>query len=77
MRDWSRLVSERMGVLALSGAVRDEVVAELATHLEELYQACRARGASESQAIEIALSQATTGRSWDARSPISKTRRLE
>ena len=48
-----------MGVLALSGAVRGEVVAELATHLEELYQACRARGASESQAIEIALSQAT------------------
>ena len=59
MPDWSRLISERMGVLALSGAVRDEVVAELATHLEELYQACRARGASESQAIEIALSQAT------------------
>jgi hypothetical protein len=59
MPDWSRLISERMGVLAPSGAVRDEVVAELATHLEELYQACRARGASESQAIEIALSQAT------------------
>ena len=59
MPDWSRLISERMGVLALSGAVRDEVVAELATHLEELYQACRARGASESQAVEIALSQAT------------------
>jgi hypothetical protein len=59
MPDWSRLISERMGVLALSGAVRDEVVAELATHLKELYQACRARGASESQAIEIALSQAT------------------
>ena len=59
MPDWSRLISERMGVLALSGAVRDEVVAELATHLEELYQACRARGAIESQAIEIALSQAT------------------
>ena len=59
MPDWSRLISERMGVLALSGAVRDEVVAELATHLEELHQACRARGASESQAVEIALSQAT------------------
>jgi hypothetical protein len=56
MPDWSRLISERMGVLALSGEVRDEVVAELATHLEELYQACRARGANESQAIEIALS---------------------
>jgi hypothetical protein len=39
MPDWNRLISERMGVLALSGEVRDEVVAELATHLEELYQA--------------------------------------
>jgi hypothetical protein len=57
MPDWNRLISERMGVLALSGEVRDEVVAELATHLEELYQASRARGANESQAIEIALSQ--------------------
>jgi hypothetical protein len=48
MPDWRRLISERMVVLALSGQVRDEVVAELATHLEELYQACRARGANES-----------------------------
>jgi hypothetical protein len=46
MPDWNRLISERMGVLALSGEVRDEIVAELATHLEELYQASRARGAS-------------------------------
>src|SRR6476619_1966629 len=57
MPDWNRLISERMGLLALSGEVRDEVVAELAIHLEELYQASRARGANESQAIEIALSQ--------------------
>src|SRR6516225_5730310 len=57
MPDWSRLISERMGALGLSGEVRDEVVAELATHLEELYQACQARGANELQAIEIALSQ--------------------
>jgi hypothetical protein len=58
MPDWNRLISERMGTLALSPEVRGEVVAELATHLEELYQACRARGASEPRAIEIALNQA-------------------
>jgi hypothetical protein len=58
MPDWNRLISERMGTSTLSREVRDEVVAELATHLEELYQACRAHGANESQAIETALSQA-------------------
>jgi hypothetical protein len=58
MPDWNRLIFERMGTSTLSREVRDEVVAELATHLEELYQACRAQGANESQAIETALSQA-------------------
>jgi len=58
MPDWNRLISERMGTLALPREVRGEVVAELATHLEELYQSCRAGGTSESRAIEIALSQA-------------------
>jgi hypothetical protein len=62
MPDWNRLISERMGTLTLSREVRDEVVAELATHLEELYQACRAHGANESQAIETALCQAADWR---------------
>jgi post-segregation antitoxin (ccd killing protein) len=57
MPDWKRLISERMGTLALSPETRQEVIAELATHLEDLYQNCRARGVNESQAIEIALSQ--------------------
>jgi hypothetical protein len=57
MPDWNLLISGRMGALTLSREVRDEVVAELATHLEELCQTCRARGANESQAIEIALRQ--------------------
>ena len=43
MPDWNLLISERIGTLALSPQVRDEIVAELATHLEELYQASRAR----------------------------------
>lgn len=58
MPDWNGLISQRMGKLAMSQEMREEVVAELATHLEELYQACRARGANDSQAIETALSQA-------------------
>ena len=64
MPDWNLLISERIGTLALSPQVRDEIVAELATHLEELYQACRARGANESQAIETALSQAADWQAW-------------
>jgi len=58
MPDWKRLISERIGTLALSPETRQEVIAELATHLEDLYQNIRARGVNESQAIEIALSQA-------------------
>jgi hypothetical protein len=46
-----------MGTLGLSAEAREEVVAELATHLEGRYQECRARGVSESEAIEIALSE--------------------
>ena len=58
MPDWNRLIAERMGTLALSPEMRQEVIAELATHLEDVYQNCRARGVNESQAIEIALGQA-------------------
>ena len=58
MPDWNRLISERMGTLALSPEMRQEVIAELATHLEDVYQNCRVRGVNESQAIEIALGQA-------------------
>ena len=58
MPDWKRLISERMGTLVLSPEMRQEVIAELATHLEDVYQNCRARGVNESQAIEIALCQA-------------------
>jgi post-segregation antitoxin (ccd killing protein) len=58
MPDWKRLISERIGTLALSREARQGVIAELASHLEDLYQNCRTRGVNESQAIEIALSQA-------------------
>jgi len=58
MPDWNRLICERMDTLTLSPGARQEVVAELAAHLEDLYQNCRASGVSESQAIDIALSQA-------------------
>jgi hypothetical protein len=58
MPDWNRLISERMSALALPPEARQDVVAQLATHLGDLYQNCRARGVNESQAIDIALSQA-------------------
>jgi hypothetical protein len=58
MPDWNHLICERIGTLALAQEARHEVITELATHLEDLYQDCRARGGNESQAIEFALSHA-------------------
>jgi hypothetical protein len=57
MRDWEVLVSERLGTLHLTPEQRDEVVAELACHLEEVYLEQRAQGRSESKAIATAINQ--------------------
>jgi hypothetical protein len=57
MPDWEALVSERLDTSGLTPEQRDEVVAELAGHFEELYKEQRAKGYCESKAIERALSQ--------------------
>ena len=57
MPDWEKLVSERLAQLALGERERHEVVAELAGHLEETYEASRQRGASDDEAIRCALLQ--------------------
>jgi len=57
MPDWNILITERLGKFALAQEIGDEVVAELASHLEKLCNESCARGAKESEAIELALSQ--------------------
>jgi hypothetical protein len=57
MPDWEKLVSRRLVQLALDDRERREVIAELAGHLEETYEASRQRGASHDEAIRGALLQ--------------------
>src|ERR1051326_1888540 len=55
MREWEVAVNERMGSLNLRAEARSEVVRELASHFEEIYEDARERGAGEQQAREQAL----------------------
>lgn len=57
MPDWQRRVRERLGTLDLPPSQRDEVAAELAGHLEEVYDESRALGMAETQAAELAWNE--------------------
>jgi len=57
MPDWQRLVRRRLSGLTLNAAERDEVQAELATHLEESCEVFRAEGLPEYEAVQRTLSQ--------------------
>ena len=46
MPDWKALVRGRIGSLDLPQAARDEVIAELAAHLEDIYEEQVAAGAA-------------------------------
>src|SRR5690242_1126018 len=57
MRDWEKLVGGHLEGLALEPAERTEVIAELATHLEENFEGLRRRGLAEDEARSQTLSQ--------------------
>ena len=57
MPDWEKLVGERLALLALGERERQEVIAELAGHLEETYERFLRDGLPEREAIHRALSQ--------------------
>jgi hypothetical protein len=57
VRDWQALVRERFSGRGLTSAQQDEIVAELAAHLEDLFEEQSARGASETDAIRCALDE--------------------
>jgi hypothetical protein len=62
MRDWQALVAERLGALEGGEARREEVVRELAGHLEDFYLEKCARGFSQAAAMELALAQVSDWR---------------
>jgi hypothetical protein len=57
MPDWKRIVSENMSALNLPSGAREEVIAELAVHMEETYESVRAHGLSNSAAMEQTLQE--------------------
>jgi hypothetical protein len=62
MADWQRLARQRLTPLALDSAREDEIVAELAGHLEDLYADLVRQGTPEEEAVQSALSAAAD---WD------------
>jgi len=57
MPDWRQLVRQRLFGLELDAAEKDEVQSELATHLEESYEAFRKQGLPEKEAEQRALAE--------------------
>lgn len=55
--DWKTIVSERMPSLPMPPDVEEDVIAELACHLEETYANARSRGLTAAAAVEIALQE--------------------
>ncbi len=59
MPDWNALVRERMGRLGITPSQEEETIAELAGHLEDVYEGGRGHGMSESEAMKRSLEQVT------------------
>lgn len=75
MPNWQKLVHEKLAQLDLDAAEREEVCAELASHLEDDYQYSLAAGATEELAIRRALRHV---RDWhDLKSKIESSRKKE
>ncbi len=55
MPDWSKLVHDRLGRMALEVSERMEIVEELAAHLEEIFHNLRRQGLSEEDATRGCL----------------------
>jgi hypothetical protein len=58
MRDWKTLVEQRLAGLALERQEKDEVIAELAGHLEEACDGLLRQGISEEEAVRRTLAHA-------------------
>jgi hypothetical protein len=70
--DWRKLVERRVGSVRAVSAEQDEIAAELASHLEDVYADHRAQGSSEVEAADRALQELADGRSIGRRIRNSK-----
>jgi hypothetical protein len=57
IHDWRETVRERLDSQVLPFRCREEIIAELAAHLEETYDHARSRGLGNQAAFELAIAQ--------------------
>ncbi len=62
MPDWAEMLRQQLGGMHLHPDVRDEIVAELAGHLEDSYEGLLAQGMSAEDALRRARSEFSNGR---------------
>lgn len=62
MPDWKKLVRERLG--PYKPAYREEVVVELAAHLEETYETARLQGFTDAAAAKLTLQEVQEVNDW-------------
>jgi hypothetical protein len=67
VRDWKALVRQRLGKLNLAAAQQEEVISELASHLEDLVEDHLALGLSEPDAIARSLDEVANWRALSKR----------
>jgi hypothetical protein len=57
MSNWKKLVEERLVSLDVPPSAKQEIVAELAAHLEDVYEAAKARGLDATASRELAIQE--------------------
>ncbi|HTS10705.1 MAG TPA: hypothetical protein VMH00_01180 [Candidatus Limnocylindrales bacterium] len=75
MRDWRRLVAERLDRTDLPTSQKDEVATELAGHLEDVCESRCREGSSEDEAVAVALNEVVNWHDLGRR--IAKAKRKE
>jgi hypothetical protein len=76
MCDWTAVVKENLGTLRIDASQREEVVEELAAHLNDLYEEYRTQGMSESKAFHVCLKQLSHGQRIARSIELSKEGRM-
>jgi hypothetical protein len=74
MPDWDAVVRERLAGISLEPQELREVIAELAGHLEEIFEQLRRQGFPEEAAVERALSQVENWQSLRRKIQIARSK---
>jgi hypothetical protein len=74
MRDWNAFVEQRLAGLALEPEEKDEVIAEVTAHLEDICEELLRQGMTEDEAVRRALSQVGHWQSFKRNIVLARTK---